>query len=134
MNFNLHPQLQNDLILIGELELSLVFLLPDSDHPWIVIVPQVLDITEFYQLTNEQQSLHCSEINKVSHALETLFNPDKLNIGMLGNMVPQLHTHIICRFKNDRAWPGSIWGTDLVQDQAKITTYIESLKRQLKLC
>lgn len=119
-SFQLHERLKNDLIEIKDLELSKLMLLPDSENPWCVLVPKRNDIKELHHLESDDQNILLEEINTVSKILEKEFSPDKLNVGALGNMVPQLHIHIICRYKNDRSWPGSIWGTAAEIDKVKL--------------
>lgn len=123
MSFILNSRLKADHIEIKNLSLSKVLLKPDTENPWIVLVPQVVNIKELHQLSMEQQQLLLVEINKVSKLLDSKFRPDKLNIGILGNIVEQLHVHIICRFNGDRAWPGPIWGTNGDCDPEKIALY-----------
>ena len=131
--FKLHSKLENDLVFLGKMDLSSAFLLPDSDNPWVVLVPEIPDITELHQINFDDQVRLLKEVNQVSEVMEESFNPDKLNLGALGNMVPQFHFHIICRFKDDKAWPGSIWGNDWSHDQKKLKTYIEVLKNGLNI-
>ena len=113
MEFELHKRLEKDLILLKQLELSDLFFLPNAQLPWVVLVPRVPAIKELHQLRMKDQQSLLLEINELSKKLEKEFTPDKINIASLGNMVPQLHIHIICRYKNDPAWPGSIFGTEL---------------------
>lgn len=113
MDFELHPQIKSDLQSLGDFPLSHVMLYPSSTNPWLVLVPRRPNIKEWHQLTAEEQSELCKEISKVSEWMEDEFQPDKINVGALGNMVPQLHVHIIGRYKNDVAWPGAIWGKDV---------------------
>jgi len=129
--FKLHTKLKNDLIPLGELSISLVFLLPDSDNPWLVIVPKVENIKEWHHLGLKAQYQLLDDINKLSAIMERHFNPDKINIGSLGNMVPQLHIHIIARFKGDKAWPGALWGSDPGQDQEKLKSWESLFKKEL---
>lgn len=114
--FKLNEKLESDLVYLSTLKLSQLFLLPDSDNPWFVLVPKVENIKEFHHLSQNEQEELLKEINLVSTFLEQEFSPDKLNIGSLGNMVPQLHIHIIARFKGDKAWPGAIWGAKAGKD------------------
>jgi len=95
---------------ILDLDLSEVRLKDNQYFPWVILIPKTPTlITEIFELDkNSQQKLY-SEINRVSQAMEAYFRPDKLNIGALGNIVPQLHIHIIARFKTDLAWPHSLW-------------------------
>lgn len=108
--FQLHERLQADTVLVAEFNLSLVLLSKDANYPWIILVPKRHSIQEIYQLAIEdrQQLLH--ESCTVAETMTALFNPDKLNIATIGNMVPQLHMHHVARFKNDGAWPGPVWG------------------------
>lgn len=110
MTFKLHPQLEKDTTLVGEFPLCLVLLHRDSAVPWLILVPKVENLREFHHLSREQQYQFLAESQAISELLEQEFEPDKINLGALGNMVPQLHYHHIARFKNDIAWPGAIWG------------------------
>ncbi|WP_394153515.1 HIT family protein [Vibrio maritimus] len=111
MSFELHPQLTKDTSLLGEFPLSLALLHRDDSVPWVILVPKKADLTELHHLPMSEQQQFLIESEVVNRALETLFTPDKLNFGALGNMVPQLHVHHIARFKNDIAWPGPLWGS-----------------------
>ena len=108
--WHLHPQLAEDTVPIIELALSEVRLMDDANHPWLVLVPRVADVTELIDLDAVQRTQLTAEIDATSRALMALFKPDKLNIAALGNMVPQLHVHVIARFLNDIAWPRPVWG------------------------
>ena len=132
--FKLHPQLDKDCDLIIDLPLCSVLLMNDSQYPWLILVPRVDNIREIIELSPEQQQQLWQESANVSHALQDLVNPDKLNIAALGNMVPQLHIHHIARFKSDNAWPAPVWGVKaaLPYDEAKKAELIESIKQRLK--
>ena len=108
--WHLHPQLAEDTVPIIELALSEVRLMDDANHPWLLLVPRVADVTELIDLDAAQRTQLTAEIDATSRALMALFKPDKLNIAALGNMVPQLHVHVIARFLNDIAWPRPVWG------------------------
>lgn len=108
--FILHPQLAADTILVGEFPLCQVLLAKDGNFPWLILVPKINEISEFHDLTNEQQIQFLSESNAVSKLLKDGLNADKINIAALGNMVPQLHIHHVARFKEDACWPKPIWG------------------------
>ncbi|MBT4790389.1 MAG: HIT domain-containing protein [Halobacteriovoraceae bacterium] len=129
--FKLHSRLSHDLLFITSLKLSDVFLMPDSDNPWVVLVPRVADITELHLLSIEDQQNLLVEINVLSQVLSDEFKPDKLNIATLGNMVPQLHIHIICRFINDKAWPGAIFASQKGDDKKLISEFIAVINRSL---
>ncbi len=129
--FTLHPQLEKDTDLIGDLNLCQVRLLPDSQNPWVVLIPKRKDIKEIFELSKDDQRSLITEISLLSKELFLEFSADKINTGALGNMVPQLHIHIICRYKNDRAWPGSIWGSECGKDQEKIKSIAKSVLKVL---
>ena len=130
MTFSLHKTLEKDLVFVKELTLSSLFILPDEENPWAVLVPKRPDIKEIHELSEKDQVTLMKEITLVSSAMQEEFSADKMNIGALGNMVPQLHIHIICRFKNDRAWPGAIWGTKAQKtnfDTSKLLNLLKNL-------
>ncbi len=109
-DFTLHPRLAADTVLVASLPLCDVLLMDDSTYPWVVLVPRRADIREMHQLGTEDQQVLMQEITHVSAQMEKLFSADKMNVAALGNMVPQLHVHIIARYETDPAWPGPIWG------------------------
>lgn len=131
MNFKLHSQLMNDLIPLKRMELCELLLLPNSSNPWAVLVPQIANIKELHQLDFEIQIKLLKEINQISILMEKEFAPDKINIASFGNMVPQLHIHIIARYKNDPAWPASIFGVKLNKDQKIISNFTNQILQNL---
>jgi diadenosine tetraphosphate (Ap4A) HIT family hydrolase len=106
----LHPQLENDCFILGQLNLCILLLLNDKQYPWFILVPQREGIQEIHHLSSDEQNQLMHESCALSQALETCFKPNKLNIAALGNIVPQLHIHHIARFKQDIAWPQPVWG------------------------
>lgn len=108
--FQLHPQLQKDCFEVRDLALCKVLLMNDSHYPWTILVPRVDGIREIIELSETQQRLLWRESATLSQALMGLFQPDKLNVAALGNVVPQLHIHHIARFEHDAAWPAPVWG------------------------
>lgn len=107
---NLHPQLRKETIEIVVLRLSRVLLLNDSRFQWLILVPDRPSVTELHTLNAADQMILMSELTVCSRVLESLYRPDKINIGALGNLVPQLHIHVVARFQTDAAWPGPVWG------------------------
>jgi len=101
----------NDSDFLKVLKLSELRLYKDGDLAWFLLVPRVEKVIEWTDLSKENQKILTEEIDYVCKLLKKYINPDKINIGTLGNMVPQMHVHIIGRFKTDRAWPGAVWGT-----------------------
>jgi diadenosine tetraphosphate (Ap4A) HIT family hydrolase len=109
-SFVLHPQLEKDSESITLLNLCSVRLINDANYPWVILVPQIADIEDVIDLSDDLQQILWQESALVSRALKHLFTPDKLNIASLGNMVPQLHLHHIVRYQHDLSWPNPIWG------------------------
>jgi diadenosine tetraphosphate (Ap4A) HIT family hydrolase len=107
---DIHPQLKQDCIQLGRFPLSHLLLMNDANFPWFILVPDRDDITEIYQLPPEDQQQLLAESSFLGQALMGYFKGDKLNIGALGNMVPQLHLHHIVRYRDDAAWPAPVWG------------------------
>lgn len=108
--WHLHPQLANDTVPVIELALCETRLMDDANHPWLVLVPRVVDAVELLDLDPTQRGQLASEIDAASRVLKALFKPHKLNIAALGNLVPQLHVHVIARYTDDIAWPRPVWG------------------------
>lgn len=108
--FLLDPRLVADTHAIGELPLSRLVLMDDARFPWLILVPRIAGARELIDLDERDQHALLAEINLVGRALETMFKPDKLNVAALGNVVPQLHVHVIARFSGDAAWPQPVWG------------------------
>lgn len=122
--FELHPILKKDTFLIKDLKLCQLLLMNNSFYPWLILVPKKPDLVEIIDLSESDQILLIKEIDLISKIIKKVFNPDKINIAALGNMVPQLHIHIIARFKNDRTFPKPIW----VDNENKIYDENESKK------
>jgi len=134
-DWSLNRQLEQDTINIGDLPLSRVLVVNDGNYPWLMLVPRregAIDVTD---LNEVEQSQLMTEINRVGRALKDIVKPEKLNIAALGNMVPQLHIHIIARRKTDAAWPRPIWGVvpPIAHDPQEIERFIRELRRQIWL-
>ena len=110
MGFTLHPRLAADTVLVGDFELCRVLLMNDARYPWLILVPRRDALREVHHLRPADRIALMDESCRVAEAMQGLFTPDKLNIGVLGNIVPQLHVHHIARFTTDPAWPGPVWG------------------------
>jgi len=107
---DIHPQLENDCLIIGRFPLCNLLLNKDANYPWFILVPDREDIGEIYQLSATDQQQLIRESSYLSKELATHFEADKMNVAALGNIVPQLHIHLIVRYKNDIAWPAPVWG------------------------
>lgn len=111
MNFVLHPQLAIDSEWVCELPLSQVRLMNNAAFVWVLLIPRRAEMIELIDLTQRDQAQLLKEIRHVSTTLKKIFLPHKLNIANLGNMVSQLHVHIIARFERDKAWPHPVWNS-----------------------
>lgn len=108
--FTLDPTLSADTTEITRLGLCRALLINDATYPWLILVPEREGLRDFHDLNAADQTALMSEITQTSNALQALFNPDKINVAALGNVVEQLHVHVIARFKDDPAWPAPVWG------------------------
>jgi diadenosine tetraphosphate (Ap4A) HIT family hydrolase len=108
--FVLDPRLEADTSALGELGLCKVLLMDDARFPWVVLVPKRADLVEIIDLGSADLVRLIEEIATASGVLEAATSPNKLNVAALGNVVRQLHVHIIARFENDAAWPNPVWG------------------------
>lgn len=95
---------------MGDLPMSRLLLMDDARFPWLILVPRVAGARELIDLDETDRSSLLAEITTVGRALEALLRPEKLNIAALGNVVAQLHVHVIARNSNDSAWPRPVWG------------------------
>lgn len=109
--FTVDPELEKNSLLIADLELSRLYVKDDKENPWFVLVPRKINAVELVDLTHEEQCMLMEEVSMVSEFLKTYYQPKKINIGALGNIVRQLHIHVIARFENDRTWPQALWGS-----------------------
>jgi diadenosine tetraphosphate (Ap4A) HIT family hydrolase len=108
--WSLHPQLANDTTSIGDLTLARVLLMNDANYPWLILVPRQPGIVELIDLDDDQQMQLMSEITLLARVLRDVIGCHKLNIAAIGNVVPQLHVHIVARRWDDAAWPKPVWG------------------------
>jgi len=135
MDFQLHPRLAEDCFEVGRLTLSRLLMMNDSQFPWFILVPERAEIREIHELDvgDRMQLMH--ESCCLAEALSALYQPDKLNIAAIGNLVPQLHLHHVVRYRQDKAWPAPIWGkfATLPYDETQAQLQIERVKRQLNL-
>lgn len=134
-DWSLHPQLQKDTIDIGDLPLSRVLVIKDANYPWLLLVPRRPDVAEIIDLNEVEQAQLMTETSRVGRALKDITRCDKLNIAALGNLVPQLHVHLIARRTNDAAWPRPVWGVmpPLPHDPQEVQAFISALRRKIWL-
>ena len=132
--FELHTQLEKDTAPIGDLPLNRVLLMNNACFPWVILVPRRESVSELFQLTQQDQQQMMLEISEVSAALAAHYRADKINVAALGNIVSQLHVHIIARYQSDPAWPKPVWGSEarLYTDEMLAET-IEQLRELLRI-
>jgi diadenosine tetraphosphate (Ap4A) HIT family hydrolase len=109
-DFVLHPQITADTHWLCDGPLCRVLLMNDARYPWLILVPQRPAVTELHELKAEDRGVLIEEIARASLALKTRAGIAKVNVGALGNIVPQLHVHVVGRSPGDAAWPGPVWG------------------------
>ena len=129
-SFQLHERLAADTALVADWALSRVLLMDDARYPWIILVPRRAALSEVHDLKHAERIVLIEEINRASLGLKTIANAVKINVGALGNMVPQLHVHIVARKPGDAAWPGPVWGHG--QTVAYERNVKETLLKQLR--
>ena len=126
--FKLDPRLENDCFVLGHLKTSRLLLLNNSLVPWFILVPDTT-ATEIYELPHAQQLELLEEITIISNHLKQNFAVDKLNVAAIGNIVNQMHIHIVGRHVDDFCWPGVVWGAEGTQSYND--NEVESIKAQL---
>ena len=137
--FILDKKLQQDSFFIGDLELCKVLLMNDANYPWLILVPRQNNLKDIIDLSFDDQIILLKEINFVAEILQNEFECDKLNIANLGNVVSQLHIHVIARKKNDATFPKPVWGNasaveycgnNLTKTLEKIQKYFNNVDRK----
>jgi len=108
--FALDQRLQQDTLVIGDFPLCRLLLSNDSNYPWFILVPRINGIREVFQLDVVDQQRVWQETTALAQLLNEGWSADKMNIGALGNVVSQLHVHVIVRKRDDAAWPAPVWG------------------------
>lgn len=108
--FTLDPRLQQDTLLVGDFPLCRLLLMNDANYPWFILVPRREAVSELFQLDLADQQALWLETTRLAETLKDAFVADKMNVATLGNMVSQLHMHVIVRRREDVAWPAPVWG------------------------
>lgn len=113
MPFELDPKLAQDSAFVCDLPLSQVRLSHNAAFPWIILIPRQPQLIEMIDLTRDDQSQLWQEIAQASQVMRSVCSPTKLNVANLGNVVAQLHIHVIARFAKDKAWPNPVWNSQV---------------------
>lgn len=132
-SFELDPRLKNDTQHVRSLSLCDVLLMNDARFAWLVLVPRRAQLSEIADLSLDAQAMLWREVHIASQALQDVAPCDKLNIGALGNVVRQLHVHVVARREGDAAWPGPVWGSGKAEPYAAnvLNERIERLRVRL---
>jgi diadenosine tetraphosphate (Ap4A) HIT family hydrolase len=109
MSFKLNKKFLKSSHYIKDLKLCSIWLHDNSQFPWLILIPKRNKVTDISDLNSKDQIQLIKEIVFVSKIMKKLFKTSKLNVEKVGNIVPQLHIHIIARFKKDSSWPLSVW-------------------------
>ncbi len=131
--WSLHPQLARDTIEIGDLPLSRVLVVNDANWPWLLLLPRRLGASEIIDLDEVEQAQLMTEIARTARAMKAVTACDKLNVAALGNVVPQLHVHVIARRQGDAGWPRPIWGAApaIAHDRGELDRFIGALRMKI---
>jgi diadenosine tetraphosphate (Ap4A) HIT family hydrolase len=108
--WSLHAQLAKDTAPVGDLPLSRLLAVNDANFPWVLLVPRRAGASEIIDLAEPEQAQLMTEIARVANALKGITGCDKLNVASIGNVVSQLHVHVVARRRDDAAWPRPVWG------------------------
>jgi diadenosine tetraphosphate (Ap4A) HIT family hydrolase len=131
--WSLDSQLARDAAVIGDLMLARVLAMNDANYPWLILVPRRAGAVEIIDLSDEQQAQLMDEIALLAGVLKDVTQCDKLNIAAIGNVVPQLHVHIVARRRSDAAWPRPVWGAMPARPYkpAELARFIASIRAEV---
>jgi len=133
--WSLHPRLEQDTVPVGDLPLSRLLVHNDANYPWLLLVPRRPGACEIIDLDEADRLQLMAEIAMASRALKAVTMCDKLNVAAIGNVVPQLHLHVLARRRDDAAWPKPVWGTvpACAYDLAERERFVAALRRELAI-
>jgi diadenosine tetraphosphate (Ap4A) HIT family hydrolase len=133
--WSLHPQLAHDTAPVGDLALARVLAMSDANYPWVILVPRRGGAVEIIDLDEADRGRLMAEIVQVSAALRELTACAKLNVAAIGNVVPQLHVHVVARRTDDAAWPKPVWGAVAAKPYAagELDAFVAALRRALAI-
>ena len=133
--WSLHPQLASDTAPVGDLALARVLAMNDANYPWVILVPRRAGIIEIIDLDEAARGQLMAEIAQISAVLKSLTGCDKLNVAAIGNVVPQLHVHVVARRTSDAAWPKPVWGAAPAKAYAEgeLDTFVAALRHGLAI-
>lgn len=128
--FTLDSRLQQDCLLVGDFPLCRLLLMNDASYPWFILVPRREEVSEIFQLDGADQRQLWQETSLLAETLKDTFAADKMNVATLGNVVSQLHMHVIVRRRDDAAWPAPVWGRQPARpyEDSQIRQIIDKLR------
>lgn len=129
--FSLDSRLQQDTLVVGDFPLCRLLLMNDAHYPWFILVPRREAVSELFQLDIADQQSLWRETTRLAEVLKDAFSADKMNVATLGNVVSQLHMHVIVRRREDAAWPAPVWGRHPAQ--AYTAVEIAAIRERLRL-
>jgi diadenosine tetraphosphate (Ap4A) HIT family hydrolase len=131
--WSLHSRLKEDTIDIGDLPLCRVLVIKDAHYPWLLLVPRRHQASEIMDLDAAEQAQLMGEIAGAGRILKAITACDKLNVAAIGNVVPQLHVHIVARRRSDAAWPRPVWGAAPAQayEPAALEQFIARIRGEV---
>lgn len=128
--FVLDSRLQQDSLVLGDFPLSRLLLSKDANYPWFILVPRRADVSELFDLDLADQQQLWKETTLLAEALKDEFAADKMNVATLGNVVSQLHMHVVVRHRSDATWPAPVWGKVPALDYAP--GQVDALRQRLR--
>lgn len=128
--FDINPRLEGDSLFVADLPLCAVRLMKDANYPWLMLIPRRSDLIEIIDLPDDDQLQLMREVALASRILKATTDCEKINVGAIGNMVSQLHVHVVARFRDDAAWPAPVWGAvpPVAYDTGKAERLISTLQ------
>lgn len=129
--FSLDSRLQQDTLVVGDFPLCRLLLMNDANYPWFILVPRRESVSELFQLDIADQQSLWQETTRLAEILKDAFSADKMNVATLGNVVSQLHMHVIVRRREDVAWPAPVWGRHPARAYSE--EEIASIRERLRL-
>ncbi len=129
--FILDERLQQDTVTLGNFPLCRLLLMNDASYPWFILVPRREEVSELFQLDPADQQLLWREATALAEIVKDTFGADKMNVATLGNVVSQLHVHVIARRRGDTAWPAPVWGFQSAKPYSE--AQLAAIKQKLKL-
>ncbi len=129
--FVLDTRLEQDTLSIGDFRLCRLLLMNDSSYPWFILVPRLEEVSEVFQLATADQKLLWEEVTALAEIVKDTFGADKMNVATLGNVVAQLHVHVIARRRDDATWPAPVWGRQPAVPYSE--EQIHAIRNKLKL-